>query len=72
MVRFLLKLLLVKSGQQDGALLFCVARVKKRGGVFRGRGVNRKNTVIKGKKQGSGRGSGSGLLNQAFPHLCVG
>ena len=47
MVRFLLKLLLVKSGQQDGALLFCVARVKKKGGgVFRGRGVNRKNTVI--------------------------
>ena len=32
MVRFLLKLLLVKSGQQDGALLFCVARVKKKGG----------------------------------------
>ena len=31
----------------DGALLFFVARVKKReGGVFRGRGVNRKNTVI--------------------------
>ena len=38
MVRFLLKLLLVKSGQQDGALLFCVARVKKKGGEFLGGG----------------------------------
>ena len=38
MVRFLLKLLLVKSGPQDGALLFCVARVKKKGGEFLGGG----------------------------------
>ena len=36
MVRFLLKTLLVKSGEQEGALLLCVARVKKGGGEFLG------------------------------------
>ena len=38
MVRFLLKTLLVKSGEQEGALLLCVARVKKGGGEFLGGG----------------------------------
>ena len=47
MIRFPLRMLLLESGQYDGALVICVARLGKRGrGVFRGRGVNRKNTVI--------------------------
>ena len=47
MIRFPLRMLLLESGQYDGTLVICVARLGKRGrGVFRGRGVNRKNTVI--------------------------
>ena len=46
MIRFPLRMLLLESGQYDGTLVICVARLGKRGrGVFRGKGVNRKNMV---------------------------
>ena len=36
MKRFWLKMLILRSGQYDGPLLFCVARVKKGGGAWGG------------------------------------